>query len=163
MSAVDMATITKYWPKFRDYAPHCAVMLLNIALGCLSGFFTGRVSGARVAGDAKWSLPAWNAYQKADAAKIDDAAAVFFSDAPSRKTVKAAPVDLKAWRFVGTVKEGGQIKAVLMVGQPPRVVHVEEGGRLPNGEQISAIEDGLIRYVDESGPRELHLVKKDEK
>lgn len=158
-----MDMIGRHWPKLREYAPHCAAVLLIVVLGCLSGFFTGRVSSARLANDAKWSLPEWRPYQRAGAAVIDGASAVFFSDAPSRRKVKASSVDLKAWRFVGTVNEGGQVRAVLVVGQPPRVLHVEPGGRLPNGEQISAIEDGLLRYMDENGPRELHLFKKDEK
>ncbi len=139
--------------QLREYLPHLGAAVAIALAGVLFGLQESSQAGRAKAEPERWRLPAIAPRVDASAAQEADLEAAFLSDGP-KKADKAKTQEL-AWRFVGTTRSGDQTAAVIVLAKPPKVIRLEPGAKLPNGEEIVDIENGLLRYRDDTGAHEL--------
>ncbi len=141
--------------KFREYAPHIGVVAAILIGAVLFGLREGAPKDDGKAGADRWSLPPVPAHIAVPPTDIASVAALFYDDGAGKpKAAKANAADQK-WQFVGTARTGNSITAIVVLPKRTGVLRLSQGSQLPGGEQIVAVDNGLMRYTDENGQHEL--------
>ena len=140
--------------RFREYLPHAGIVAAIVMAAVLFGLREGSRTTDDKADENRWTLPS---IPGSVAVPPDDTAAVaalFFDEVGTKPKAQSNVADQK-WRFVGTARAGNRIAAIVVLPQRTGVLRLEQGAKLPSGEQIDAVDNGLMRYTDENGQHEV--------
>jgi hypothetical protein len=140
--------------QFREYLPHAGIVTAIVMAAVLFGLREGSPKNDGAAGADRWNLPNIPGRVAASPADTASVAALFYDEGGAKPKAQANPADLK-WRFVGTARTGKTLTAIIVLPKRTGVLRLEQGAKLPSGEQIVAVDNGLMRYTDESGQHEL--------
>ncbi len=147
----------------RFYVPHLTALGAAIIAGIAMGFVT--IMGRPPAVDTtdRWALPRWAPYV-AGPKRDEMARASIWVEEPGKKRDEAVKVAAPPWRFIGTVRDGEKILAVIELDQGKRVQRLSQGEALPNGAQIVRVSAGEMSYSENDAEMTLKLfgVTKDE-
>ncbi|MBX7197926.1 MAG: hypothetical protein K1X51_00960 [Rhodospirillaceae bacterium] len=147
----------------RFYVPHVAALGAAIAVGLVAGLTT--IMGTPPAVDAadRWSLPRWAPYVSGSKRQEMIQTPLWLDD-PSRKKEEVVAAVVPPWRFIGTVKDGAKLLAVIELDKGRRVQRLNQGEALPNGAPIDRISSGEISYTENNAETTLKLfgVSKDQ-
>ncbi len=147
--------LTRHILRLREYLPHAGIALAMVLAGVLFGVQEPGQTALRKAEADKWRLPAANLHPQVEAEDIAATAAMFVDDDPNKKQDKTKAAPSQAWHFVGTARSGDHIAAVIVMPKVAHVMRLEQGAKLPNGEEIVSVDDGVLRYTDDAGQHEL--------
>ena len=151
----------KYWIQslrtLRFYIPHLVALAAAIFAGAAMAYATLLSKPAAEASNDRWLLPRWNPIV-AGARREELANLPIWAEEPGkrRNVVAAAPAG-PPWRFVGTVRDGGKVLAVIELDQGRRVQRLSAGDALPNGAHIATIAAGELSYTQENEQKTLTL------
>ena len=140
--------------QFREYLPHAGVVAAIVMAAILFGLREGSRTSDGKADENRWTLPS---IPGRVAVPPDDTAAVtalFFDEGGAKPKAQVNAADQK-WSFVGTARAGNSIAAIVVLPQRMGVLRLEQGAKLPSGEQIDSVDNGLMRYTDENGQHEV--------
>ncbi len=139
----------------RFYVPHMAAIVAAIVAGLAMGFTT--IMGKLPAVDTadRWSLPRWAPYVSGPK-RQEMAQTPLWVDEPGRRKEEAVAV-VPPWRFIGTVRDGERLLAVIELDKGKRVQRLTQGEALPNGAAITRISTGEISYSQDNAETTLKL------
>ena len=104
----------------------------------------------------RWSLPRWAPYV-AGPKREELARLQLWVEEPGKRKEEAVTVAATPpWRFIGTVKEGSRMRAVIEL-EGKKVQRLSQGDALPNGAQIVTIGNGEISYNEDDSQKTLKL------
>ncbi len=140
----------------RFYVPHMAALGAAMAVGLAMGFAT--IMGKPPAVDAtdRWSLPRWAPFVSGPK-RQEMAQTPLWVDEPGRRKEETVAVVVPPWRFIGTVKDGEKLLAVIELDSGRRVQRLNQGEALPNGASITRISTGEISYTQDNAETTLKL------
>jgi hypothetical protein len=101
-------------------------------------------------------LPRWAPYI-AGPKREELARLPLWVEEPGRRKTEVANVAAAPWRFIGTVKDGEKMLAVIELDQGKRVQRLSPGDALPNGAQIMRVSAGEISYAENDAEMTLKL------
>lgn len=140
----------------RFYVPHLLALGAAVALGLTMGFVTILGKPPAVDTTDRWSLPRWAPYVSG-AKRQDVARAQLWAEEPGKRKEEAVAVVVPPWRFIGTVKDGEKLLAVIELESGKRVQRLNPGDPLPNGAPITRISAGEISYTENNAETTLKL------
>ena len=140
----------------RFYVPHLAALGAAVAAGIAMGFVT--VMGRPPAVDTtdRWTLPRWAPYV-AGPKREEMARLQLWVDEPGKRRDDVVKVAAPPWRFIGTVRDGERMLAVIELDQGKRVQRLSQGEALPNGAQIVRVTAGEMSYAENDAEMTLKL------
>lgn len=131
----------------RFYVPHMAALAAAVVAGLAMGFTSIMGKPPAVDNADRWSLPRWAPYVSGPK-RQEMAQTPLWTDEPGRKKEEAVVVAAPQWRFIGTVRDGGKLLAIIELDRGRRVQRLNEGEALPNGAPITKISAGEISYAE---------------
>lgn len=140
----------------RFYVPHLLALSAAVLLGVAMGFVT--IMGKPPAVDTadRWSLPRWAPYVAGPKREELARNPIWFEE-PGKRKEEAVAVAVAPWRFIGTVKDGDKLLAVIELDRGKRVQRLNQGDPLPNGAPITRISTGEISYAENNAEMTLKL------
>ena len=139
--------------QFREYLPHAGIVAAILLSAVLFGLQESSRNDDGKAEADRWNLPVIPGHIVIPPTDTAAVAGLFF-DGSAKPKLQASTVDQK-WQFVGTARTGNSITAIVVLPKKTGVLRLQQGARLPNGEQIVAVDNGVMRYTDENGQHEL--------
>lgn len=139
----------------RFYVPHMAAVGAAIVAGFAMGFATTMGKLPAVDAADRWSLPRWAPYVSG-AKRQEMAQMTLWADEPGRRKEEPVAV-VPPWRFIGTVKDGERLLAVIELDKGKRVQRLNQGEALPNGAAITRISTGEISFAQDNAETTLKL------
>jgi hypothetical protein len=143
------------------YLPH----LLALGLALMAGIAVGMVkanSTPTVGPTAdRWTLPNWAPFQSGEQRGTLAAASLWGLEPQKRQEIAVEAPPVPAWRFVGTVREGGDLLAVVELDKGRKVQRLRAGDQLPNGDRIQTVDDGRLGVVADNDERVLRIFSQD--
>jgi hypothetical protein len=142
----------------QPYIPHITALGLFALAGAAVGTVQIRASAGASMESEKWMLPSLEAVRGSTLVE-DELAVSFWSEQPrerKKKTeaVKAAPTS--PWAFLGTVKQGEEIVAVISI-ENTKIRRLNVGDALPDGMTIAQIANGSITIEGQGVAKALRL------
>lgn len=140
----------------RFYVPHLLALGAAVVLGLAMGFVTILGKPPAVDTTDRWSLPRWSPYVAGPKREAMAQERIWLEEPGKRKeeTVVAA---VPPWRFIGTVKDGNKLLAVIELDKGKRVQRLNQGDPLPNGAPITKIATGELSYTEDNAETTLKL------
>jgi hypothetical protein len=139
----------------RFYVPHMAAVGAAIVAGFAMGFATTMGKLPAVDATDRWSLPRWAPYVSG-AKRQEMAQMALWADEPGRRKEEPVAV-VPPWRFIGTVRDGERLLAVIELDKGKRVQRLNQGEALPNGAAITRISTGEISFAQDNAETTLKL------
>ena len=140
----------------RFYVPHLVALGAAVAAGASMGFVTIFARPPAVDTADRWSLPRWAPYV-AGPKREELARLQLWVEEPGKRKEEAVKVAATPpWRFIGTVREGSRMRAVIEL-EGKKVQRLSQGDALPNGAQIVTIGNGEISYNEDDSQKTLKL------
>lgn len=140
----------------RFYVPHIVALAAAAAMGLAMGFVTVTGKPPTVDTTDRWALPRWAPYVSGPKREEMAQAALWIGD-PARRKDETVAIAVPPWRFIGTVKDGELLEAVIELDKGKRVQRLKQGEALPNGAPITRISTGEISYPDNDAETTLKL------
>ncbi|MHB1206503.1 MAG: HofP DNA utilization family protein, partial [Rhodospirillaceae bacterium] len=133
-----------------------------VATGIAMGFVTVLGRPPAVDTSDRWALPRWAPYV-AGPKRDELARAGLWVEEPGKRKEDVVKVAVPPWRFIGTVKDGARVLAVIEL-EGKKIQRLSPGDALPNGAQIVTIASGEMSYTEDDAQKTLKLfgVTKDE-
>lgn len=141
----------------KPYVPHLAALGIAMLIGLGVALF--KVSSEPPAVDTadRWPFPQWAPYragpQRTALARTD----IWAQDPTKAKPVAEKRPDGPPWRFIGTVREGKTLVAVIELDQGKRIQRISSGQPLPNGAVIKKIDTSTLIYDENGAEKSLQL------
>ena len=141
--------------QYREYLPHAGVVAAIVLFAVLFGLHEGSQKGSNKAEGDRWHLPNIPVHVTVKPEEPATVAGLFYDEVGAAKAKAPVAVVDQKWHFVGTTRTGNSISAVVVLPKKMGVLRLGQGAKLPNGEEIVAVDNGVMRYTDESGQHEL--------
>lgn len=155
------AKIQEYLPLARPYVPHGAALLVFALLGWMNGYFQASRTVNNPNLTETWSTPNWAPTQLGPERMLYTNLDIW--DGAKRQVAAKAAGPQLPWRFIGTVQEGDQYAAVILLNATGKIRRFTVGEALPNGEKVVAISHGALQLDVAGTPQELRLFKLENK
>lgn len=140
----------------RFYVPHLTALGAAVFAGIAMGFVTVMGRPPAVDTSDRWSLPRWAPYV-AGPKREEMARLPIWVEEPGKRKEEVVAVAAPPWRFIGTVRDGEKILAVIELDQGKRVQRLNPGDALPNGAQIVRVSAGEMSYTENDAEMTLKL------
>lgn len=146
----------------RFYVPHLVALGAAVAVGIAMGFVTVFGHPPAVDTSDRWALPRWAPYV-AGPKREELARPGLWVEEPGKHKEDVVKVAAPPWRFIGTVKDGARVLAVIEL-EGKKIQRLSPGDALPNGAQIVTIASGEMSYTEDDAQKTLKLfgVNKDQ-
>lgn len=169
MFGIQLPTLPALIQIGRTYAIHFAALGLIAILGWVVGLNSGSQSSTDTRGADAFAPPAWQRFQAGPSRARATEVANFVTD-PSEQVapkveekVEAEKGPDDAWRFIGTAVNGNETVAFIVVGKPAKLLTVAGKDKLPNGEEVVAIEVDRLKYSRDGQDLEVKLFERKKK
>ena len=141
----------------RFYIPHLVALGAAIFAGIALASATLLSKPPAVDNADRWLLPKWSPY--AAGPRREDLAhlAIWAEEPGKRKDVAVVLPPVPPWRFVGTVRDGSKVLALIELDQGKHVQRLSPGDALPNGGQIVTVAVGELSYTEDDAQKTLKL------
>ncbi len=153
--------LQEYLPLARPYLPHAVALLVFALLGWMNGYFQASRTVSNPDLAETWSVPNWAPTQ------LGPERAMFTNldiwDGAKRPAAAKVVAAQLPWRFIGTVREGEEYAAVILINNTGKIRRFGVGDALPNGEKVISISHGALQLDVAGTPRELRLFKLENK
>jgi len=140
----------------RFYLPHLLALGAAVFLGVAMGFVTILGKPPAVDTTDRWSLPRWAPYVAGPKREALARDRIWFEE-PGKRREETVVSAVPPWRFIGTVKDGDKLLAVIELDKGKRVQRLTQGDPLPNGAPITRIGTGEISYAQDNAETTLKL------
>lgn len=158
---MNVTKLTALWDQLsfnRPYFHHIIAVGLFTVAGVLFGLIRANSATGLAPQVDKWAIP-----KIAPAAVVevsrDEIASRFWTEQARASKKKAEPEIAKKvapWSFVGTIKQGGQLVAVIAT-EKNKILRLTASELLPNGEKIIEIREGQVSFERDGTPQTLKL------
>lgn len=141
----------------RPYTAHLGALGVALLLGL--GVAAFKVSSEPPAVDTadRWPFPQWAPYRTGPQRAALARAELWAEDPTKAKAVAEKKVEGPPWRFIGTMREGATLVAVIELDQGKRIQRVSSGQPLPNGAVIKKIDTNTLIYDENGAEKALKL------
>lgn len=142
--------------RLRPYRYHLIAAGVAFGIGAVVGIIKASISPSRLAAVDSWTMPQWAPFQAEPIVQKLSGVTVFTPDA-SKKKAEATADTAPAWRFMGTMRTGGQEVALIEVDKGQHVRRILPGDELPGGAKATAVHIGELVVTDSAGEQTLKL------
>jgi hypothetical protein len=143
------------------YLPHLLALGLALTAGIAIGMVKANSTPTIGPTADRWTLPNWAPFQSGEQRVKLASASLWGSEPQNRREVAVEAPAAPAWRFVGTVREGGDLLAVVELDKGRKVQRLKAGDQLPNGDRIQRVDDGALAVLTGSNEEVLRIFSQD--